>query len=1116
MCGDVDFKKLAGKSCLVCRRRKVKCDKTKPVCLACVKHRSTDECIYDDGYKSASPKGTGLSKSLTTISGSTKASTDSSITKPGSSRTSPLSSSQPTRFSHSNRSRVLAEIESLRKNLATLEKLLESNYVDSDFREPDDDPWFEALRGFPPMSFCDYEMVSMRDGSLAFDGPLSYRAVALKDPFLAMAIKRGHLQGTLEINQTIKRRKVMHIQYGSELSSDHPHLDAASRMRDEVKNTSNENDDQQVSDVSEVLKGHLRQNLKQINKNMNQENLETGKPLSMKHILNETEGNEFIDSRTRQKSAEQQESSSPGSDITLWKNIKKILDNLETLRSSNLKYELSRAVLPIQENMFGYSSTWQKNPEQEILVRIQSLLPPEKAVWMQIDNYFKCPIHGLYPVISEKWFRENVETIIGPNRNRDVAPIVSVSERLDFAHLGILMCVLSLSHMALVESTSQNLTKEEKYLLSHPISKECMDAAQLCMDIFKLLRKPVLPVFYCGLLIRIFRRFARDEGDSIEAEDTSSFTGLIVEVAYGLGLNTDLEKSSQFAEHEVYLHQWRKNWYLVFLLAMDEALTAGNCLSIADKSYATKLPSINMDDNGNFPSFLTNPSLEIASVNCMRSNYELALVHHKALKYVINKSEMIGCGEIHKMLDELESATAAACGSSLATILAKPAGNLEDSVVKLGAFRGFIRSKAFILLLTTALFIHLDKMETDGSDIHQSKVSISYMKKLVSMYVDLEPLLVLLFFGYDNTSDNVHRIFGRASEVIVMQACVEFLAKFVPVLYLLISRCLHLKFTFLNKKKDESNFEVKSEEHKILSSLEAVVNKGMDKLSHINAIISKLSRHNFQVWKISKSSMSMYNLLKEQSGMFEKCAKGSQNEKGVDDQETEKQETENSPVDLASYLPNSNTFRKANSSDWQEIYTLLCYTNYNIFKPYIKEQHLRMARDIRVQSERNSDSESANMEGKEDPREVCEPFSAEFIARITQNAELPGAALKSQRTGTSSSDENPQRVRKLTAVGWLEVERMSNFDDIDQLWNESILRTGEANDYTVHGSSSSGMGHTGFNSDVHLPKSAESPSNNSHLAMTSEELLKNQIIQQDHIIKQLQQLTSEQLHKLET
>ena len=156
------------------------------------------------------------------------------------------------------------------------------------------------------------------------------------------------------------------------------------------------------------------------------------------------------------------------------------------------------------------------------------------------------------------------------------------------------------------------------------------------------------------------------------------------------------------------------------------------------------------------------------------------------------------------------------------------------------------------------------------------------------------------------------------------------------------------------------------------------------------------------------------------------------------------------------------------------------------------------------------------MEGKEDPREVCDPFSAEFIARITQNAELPGAALKSQRTGTSSSDENPQRVRKLTAVGWLEVERMSNFDDIDQLWNESILRTGEANDYTVHGSSSSGMGHTGFNSDVHLPKSAESPSNNSHLAMTSEELLKNQIIQQDHIIKQLQQLTSEQLHKLET
>lgn len=1042
------------------------------------------------------------------------------MAKASTSRTPPANSPQSTRLVKTTRSRVLAEIEALRKNLSTLEQLLESelssNYNVPGFREPNDDPWFEALRGFPPMSFCDYEMISMRNGSMVFDGPLSYRAVALKDPFLAMVIKRGHLHNDVECSRTTKRRKLSNAKYDSE-SGPSPSLqqsaDSISRITYELPKNK-PTDDYQVSDK---VKERLQPNLEQINKNDgNQDKKEKDKPLSMKHILNETEGNEFIDSAMREKAGAQRNESPPTGDIELWTNIKTILDNLQTLRSSNLKYELSQSVIPVQEHLFGYSPACYKNPEHEILVRVQALLPPEKAIWLQLDNYFKSPIYGLYPVLSEKWFRESLQAIIGPNKNRESVPIVSVSEKLDFAHLGVLMCILSLSHMTLVESTSQNLTNEEKYLLSHSISGECMDVAELCMDLFKVLQKPLLPVFYCGLLIRIFRRFARDEGDSIEAADTSSFTGLIVEVAYGLGLNTDLERSSQFAEHEVYLHQWRKNWYLVFLLAMDEALTAGNCLSIDDKSYATKLPSVSVDDKGNFPSFVTNPSLEVASINCIRSNYELALVHHKALKLVTNKSDLISCGEIHKMLHELEGATAAACGPSLATILAKPADNLESAVVKLGAFRGFIRSKAFILLLTTALFIHVDKMEVKESDINQSKISISYMKKLVSMYVDLEPLLVLLFFGYDKTSDNVHRIFGRASEVIVMQACVEFLAKFVPVLYLLISRCLHLKFTFMNKQHDEE-IQESSEETEILSSLEAVVSKGMDKLSHINAIISKLSRFNFQVWKLSKSSLSMYNLLKDQSAnLQEHYRESASRQDDIDDQETRKQDADDSFANLANYLPKSNTFEKASSNDWQEIHTLLCYTNYNIFAPYIEEQNLKLARDFRVQAELlGSEKDGTRME-------EANLANAEFVAKTTQDEMLAGAVQQSERETSNSPTEHSRRSRKLTAMGWLEEDRMSNFEDIDQLWNESMLRTDirsmkdKAN--LVHGKTegSTTSGQSEYKAGLSSNESSESsPSREgSSQHMSPEELLKSQILQQDHIIKQLQQLTTAQLNKL--
>lgn len=41
----------SGKTCLTCRRRKVKCDKTKPVCLKCINYNSAMSCVYANNSK---------------------------------------------------------------------------------------------------------------------------------------------------------------------------------------------------------------------------------------------------------------------------------------------------------------------------------------------------------------------------------------------------------------------------------------------------------------------------------------------------------------------------------------------------------------------------------------------------------------------------------------------------------------------------------------------------------------------------------------------------------------------------------------------------------------------------------------------------------------------------------------------------------------------------------------------------------------------------------------------------------------------------------------------------------------------------------------------------------
>lgn len=1199
----LSVKKPSGKSCLVCRRRKVKCDKTRPVCLSCVKHSSEIQCVYDgagNGPKSRVPyrfQNVIYNKSVA----STPEHRNNNLIKESPRNSIRCTLSKTTQLSNLRNDRISEEMESLRSNLYSLEQLLASQTdeisetSDSNVSENCNDSISMALRNIPPMSFYDYDMIEVKAGRLSFDGPLCFRSVPKKDPFLVMITTMIRMERNSTYEKATRRRnhkfrKYPDIQYtpseimkqlminkrasvarlrgssrpkskkfgrsaditmragqqeasknefeaGNDVTSPKPYTpNVTDTDQNDDENDTEEDPEDEDEDATEKdqvdrrFKERLIENesLDQINKILQINKKDVTKPLSVSNILNETEDSGSTEQRDSNREGSDGRNSSEISNIETWKKLKTMLNDLEALRQSRLQVPASNQL--VHELLFSHSSAYQPNPEVEILVRIQAMLPPEKVIWLHLDNYFRSPIHGMFPVLNEDWFRDSLIAIIGENKNREVQPILTLTRRFDFANIGILMTILMLSSLLYRRVSEINATEEEKYILSFSIGKEFMDAAQMCMNLFKLLRKPALPVLHCGLMIRLYRRFALEEGDVVDPADTSSLTGLLIQMAYGLGVNTDAETCHQLGTYEMYLQQWRKIWYLLYFLDLDEALDMGNTVLIDENSFNTKLPSIPLDEYGEFASFVTNPSLEIATVECMNTNFKMALTLRKALKYVTNKTSKTNCQDIQSVLDLLESESKEKYGTSLEDIIMQPIDNLESSVMKLNAFRGFVQAKKVLLSIYISMFIHIDKKVGENPELYDGTLPLYYMRKLLSIYVEIEPILTLAVLGHDYTNDAVERVFGRGSEVIVLQICMEFIAKFPPVLHLLISRSLHLKFNYANDPLAHDKFKHIGDLKVMCKLIDSIVNNSLDKLSHLNAVISKVSHINFQAWKVSRGSLFTYSILKNQENcLFDYSSRLNRFHRdlqGIINQTGESQiKPQFNPIN---YFPKYNTFTQASVTDLQEIISILSYTKWHIFLHFIDEDDSRLASGLRMDHRGNTKS----------CQSIRRPSKAERIqTNIGSHKPLSaGTSMQVDQSNASKSDS----PRSSSNAGYNEYTSSQGFDtagwtthncvegeEMDEIWYENILRNNNidkdifanynkmasSNQYETTGQPS--LRRLSQSNASVRPEASEVTTTPVYGigtdAMGLDEIFNNEFLLQEHVIKQLQQITNDQL-----
>ncbi len=981
---NIAMDKKSGKSCLVCRRRKVRCDRVKPVCLVCVKHGSNMECNYEEQKRDIK------FVSMKTPEMSTK------IKKRQPEKSSTKSQGNAT---------VVKELDVLKQKVQSLESLLINNITPTEHKVSqskysktvpgssiDDEFQSLDLSHYKDFNFYqDLETVDVRGGRLSFIGALNCMSMSRVDPYLmtiTTLTRKAHHDRSSSFIRYLGNRKYSNLEYIPELAKevlvakssdkntvmdamieiDNDHSEKNKKKRSRETGNSN-GEDSSVTSSNDELDNELDDNEKEMTEN-DVKGQEQREKFARKYLEDQnmdgilTKNNKS--SRPSLSEILNHSTLAKSSDVSPESNTSPIprqaVENTASVpRELNIKKDSLNMRSEVTNNSSSLQSVKNDTPigfaddETEALYYLNLLLPPARVIWIHVSNYFSSPLNALYPFSTEDWFTDILAGLIGPPSESEDPPVLKVVKKLDFSKIAILFVIMRLSYLMYPSDLEHCSTEEEKYVVSHEIGPVYIEVANLCIRMFNLFRRGVLPVLHCLLLLRVYRRYAPEEGDIADGADSSNFTGLLVQIAESLGMNTDAEKSYQLTNFEIYLHSWRKAWYTIYFLDISEAMNMGNCFAIDTDQFNTKLPTIKKNPNYGMPDFILHPSHEMASVDCCQKNYEFSLYVRDLLKIVMSKRLNTPCNVIMDHINKVERNLKDRYAKSLSSIIALPSSGPQESIEKCNIFRFYVETQSMLLMIQLRLFIHLENNHTDSNSGSFSK-PFQLFKKCLSLYIDLEPLLILLFFHDKNDDKNnsyIDKIFGTRTKIIILQTCNHIFVRFQIVLHILLARLLHLYHGYL--KNPEPMIKNSEDFLKIKSLVVKIIENALDKLEFANSITQSLSGNQFQAWRLSKGNGFLYSIFKEKNdNIFDPNAPTNLKFQKLSMQ---RDNFGNNilPDNLnpLKQLPKYNNFLNLELSQFEELYSIINSTRWSIFNSVIDKDKLKAAMNFRSSKQKN-------------------------------------------------------------------------------------------------------------------------------------------------------------------
>lgn len=447
-----------------------------------------------------------------------------------------------------------------------------------------------------------------------------------------------------------------------------------------------------------------------------------------------------------------------------------------------------------------------RHVEKEVL----SILPRKQCIEVAINNFFQ-HVHPFVPIFHEETFLSQIRPLFRKSLDSGEyhrSILIRNDNHLNLA--GQLLLIVRLGYMTLIPNnqTDMGYTVEEQHLIQDITrfkSDEYMRIVSSCMpeervqlvSTFKCVQSLCLLIFYRSVL--------PNDCLGLSGTDSQILFSAIVSHALSIGLNRDPTKyasTESVSQEPSFINTWRLLWlYIVNLDAM-LAMNAGTAL---------KIPNLGIADvqQPDYNTFLDQLALYISQVN------EISGCYRRIINRITNLSSEVRVVDLLSETSKLEKLVLEIFGKDFfRDVVCKPApeeprspdranrGLNEPSIMKVHLFVLFVSTRANLSSLYYLVVLHTEQ-RFDEDEEAEVGAGIELLKIFVRSVVQL---VYIMSYALDNAQE----LFGRSYDYLLTSRIERLMIKTHNFVSSFFIRLINYKRTLAIQAMSETQMDLET------------------------------------------------------------------------------------------------------------------------------------------------------------------------------------------------------------------------------------------------------------------------------------------------------------------
>lgn len=275
----------------------------------------------------------------------------------------------------------------------------------------------------------------------------------------------------------------------------------------------------------------------------------------------------------------------------------------------------------------------------DILEDINKKLPPLYVVNVLVDHFFKF-VYPLIPLINEEIFREELSLVLVPTENGGCK--VGITHLQNATIVSLLLLILRFAYLAVnIKDYGEDNRAIGNELLVAMIksgyainSSFVLSAKGLLMALpgdDSIFKKVTLRNIQVLLYLRLYQSYSPEMHE--ENKEHSLTLALIIQMCRSLGANRDPSNFPHIFKDEREITVWRRIYYKLLTLDVQNAFEYGCSLIISDDEYDVKLPKLNEEGLETLNSFKKGLSVSQSGDEIKKLVFENAISKDIALEF---------------------------------------------------------------------------------------------------------------------------------------------------------------------------------------------------------------------------------------------------------------------------------------------------------------------------------------------------------------------------------------------------------------------------------------------------------------------------------------------------